>query len=81
MAAPSTCLLRPKKEAGSSDASSATTASFVHVKKEPGMTLAFLVHVKKAPAPPSTKKACGLGEDAARQLEYQALGDPEEFLI
>jgi hypothetical protein len=45
------------------------------------MTLAFLVHVKKVPAPPSTKKARRLGEDAARQLEYQAPSDPEEFLI
>jgi hypothetical protein len=76
MVVPSTRLLRPKKEAGSSGASS------TRVKKEPGVTPASFAHVKKennAPAPPSTKKARRLGEDVARQLEYQAPDDPEEF--
>jgi hypothetical protein len=53
------------------------------VKNEPGVTSASFAHGKKehdAPAPPSTKKACRLGEDTACQLEYQAPDNPEEFL-
>jgi hypothetical protein len=78
-----TCLLRPKKEPGSSGASSVwvkketdTPASFTHVKKESGS----FTRVKKehdAPTPASSKKARRLTEDAARQLAYQALDDTE----
>jgi hypothetical protein len=81
----STRVLRPKKEPGSSGTSSArvknepdTPASFTHVKMEPGS----FTHVKKehdAPAPPSSKKARHLAEDASRQLDYRATDDPEEF--
>jgi hypothetical protein len=73
------------KESGLSGASSAqmkkepaTPASFRHVKKDPGS----FTHVKKehdTPAPPSSKKAWRLSEDAAHQLDYQAPDDPEEF--
>jgi hypothetical protein len=60
-----------KKEPG-------TPASFTRVKKEP----CSFTHVKKehdAPAPPYSKKARCLAEDTARQLDYQAPDDPEEF--
>jgi hypothetical protein len=73
--APSTRLLRPKKESGSSEASNARVkeeagvpSSFTHVKKEPGVTPISLARAKKepgAPAPPSSKKARRLVEDAA----------------
>jgi hypothetical protein len=42
--------------------------SFTRVKKEHGM-----------PAPPSSKKAHRLTDEAAGQLDYQAPDDPEEF--
>jgi hypothetical protein len=83
--APTTRLLRSKKESGSSGASSAwvkketgTPASFTRVKKD----LGSFTRIKKehdAPAPPSLKKARRLTEDVARQLAYQAPDDPEEF--
>jgi hypothetical protein len=76
---PNTRLLRPKKESGSSGASSARVkkeagllASFTRIKKEPVMTTCSLARVKKEPskpAPPSSKKARHLAEDAALQLE------------
>jgi hypothetical protein len=48
------------------------------VKKEPGC----FTHVNKehdGPAPPSSKKARRLTDEAARELDYQTLDDPEEF--
>jgi hypothetical protein len=51
-----------KKEPG-------TPASFMRVKKEP----VYFTRVKKehdAPAPPSSKKAHRLTDEAARQLDY-----------
>jgi hypothetical protein len=66
-----TRLLRPKKEPG-------LGASSAQVKKEHGS----FTRVKKehdAPAPPSSKKACCLTDEAARQLDYQAPDDPEVF--
>jgi hypothetical protein len=62
---------RVKKEPG-------TPASFRRIKKEPS----FFTRVKKEhdmPAPPSSKKVRWLADDAARQLDYQAPNDPEEF--
>jgi hypothetical protein len=61
-----------------------TPNSFARIKKDPGVTPASFTHVKKehnALAPPSSKKARCLAEDAARQLEYQAPDDPEEFPV
>jgi hypothetical protein len=67
--------LRPKKEPG-------LGTSSARVKKEPGMPASFMrmkkepisfMRVKKehgAPAPPSLKKAHGLADEAARQLDY-----------
>jgi hypothetical protein len=55
-----------KKEADS-------PASFTRIKKEPGVTPGSLARAKKeprVPAPPSSKKAWCLTEDAALQLEY-----------
>jgi hypothetical protein len=66
-----TRLLRPKKEPG-------LGASSARVKKEP----VSFTRVKKehsAPAPPSSKKARRLADEAAGQLDYQAPDDPEEF--
>jgi hypothetical protein len=82
-----TRLLRPKKEPGSSGASSArvknkaaSPASFTRIQKEPGVTLGSLARVKKEPGvPPSLKKVRRLAEDTALQLEYQASDDPVEF--
>jgi hypothetical protein len=79
-----TYLLRPKKEPrlGASSArvkkEPGTPPSFTRVKKEP----VSFTRVKKehgAPAPPSSKKARRLANEAAGQLDYQALDDPEEF--
>jgi hypothetical protein len=79
-----TRLLRPKKEPriGASSArvkkEPGTPASFTRVKKEP----VSFTRVKKehdAPTPPSLKKARRLANKAARQLDYQAPDDPEEF--
>jgi hypothetical protein len=60
-----------KKELG-------TSASFTRVKKEP---ISF-THVKKehdVPTPPSLKKSRRLTDEAARQLNYQAPDDLEQF--
>jgi hypothetical protein len=79
-----TRILRPKKEPGLGASSDwvkkepGTPASFTRVKKEP----VSFTRVKKehdAPAPPSLKKARRLADEAARQLDYQALDDPKEF--
>jgi hypothetical protein len=48
------------------------------VKKEP----VSFTRVKKEhdkPAPPSSKKARRIADEATRQLDYQASDDPEEF--
>jgi hypothetical protein len=60
-----------KKEPG-------TPASFTRVKKEPD-SFTRLKKEHDAPAPPSSKKARRLADEAARQLDYQAPDDPEEF--
>jgi hypothetical protein len=79
-----TRLLRPKKEPRL-DASSArvkkepsTPASFTRVKKEP-VSFTCVKKEHDAPAPPSSKKARRLADEAARQLDYQAPDDPKEF--
>jgi hypothetical protein len=62
---------RVKKDPG-------TPASFARVKKEHGS----FTRVKKeqgAPAPPSSKKARRLADEAARQLDYLTPDAPEEF--
>jgi hypothetical protein len=66
-----TRLLRPKMEPG-------IGASSTRVKKEP----VSFTRVKKehdALTPPSSKKARRLADEAAGQLDYQALDNPEEF--
>jgi hypothetical protein len=66
-----TRILRPKKEPGlgaSSDWVKKEPVSFTRVKKE-----------HDAPVPPSSKKARRLADEAARQLDSQALDDPKEF--
>jgi hypothetical protein len=88
--APITRLLHPKKEPGSSGASSAPgeggqLAGLLHTHQEGAMRDArILARVKKepgAPTPPSSKKARHLTEDDALQLEYQAPDDLEEFPV
>jgi hypothetical protein len=60
-----------KKEPG-------TPASFTRVKKEP-VSFTRVNKEHDAPAPPSSKKARHLADEATRQLDYQASDDLEKF--